>query len=1228
VQPGSVSVLTPVAIAVNPAAATLSANQTQQLTATVTGGSGNTAVNWSLSPNLGTIGATGLYTAPASIATQQLITVTATSAADATKSASASMRLLAPVSVMLSPAAATLSAGQTQQLTATVTGGSGNTAVNWSISPNLGTIGATGLYTAPASITTQQLVTVTAISAADATKSASASMTLLAPVSVIVSPAATTLSANQTQQLTATVTGGSGNTAVNWSINPNLGTIGATGLYTAPASITTQQLITVTAVSAADATKSASASMTLLAPVSVIVSPAAATLSANQTQQLTATVTGGSGNTAVNWSISPNVGTIGAAGLYTAPASITTQQLITVTAISAADATKSASASMTLLAPVSVMLSPAAATLSANQTQQLTATVTGGSGNTAVNWSINPNLGTIGGTGLYTAPASITTQQLVTVTATSAVDATKSASASMTLLAPVSVMVSPAAATLSAGQTQQLTATVTGGSGNTAVNWSLNPNLGTIGATGLYTAPASITTQQLVTVTAISAADATKSSSASMTLLAPVSVMVSPAAATLSAGQTQQLTATVTGGSGNTAVNWSLNPNLGTIGATGLYTAPASIATQQLITVTAVSAADATKSASASMTLSAPVSATAASATFVNMDKTTQGNWRGVYGVDGYVVVWNQTSNPVYVSPVAAGQSMGAWANSTIDVRGLQKPSNPTDRVAGAWYQLTPFTIDLNISDTAQHQIALYCVDWDTANRRQTVDILDGNGNVLNTQSLTTSFHGGVYLVWNVSGHVKVRVTWTAGSNAVVTGLFFSTTATSKISGLSLVAPPASPALALRRAQPATTVVGNDGAAVTSRPQSPVSGLACWPRVASAGSQISCEVQVPSSSSPSQLSLTSSSDQVKLPAVVATRPNQSSLTFQVSVEPDAKQQTAIVAVALADSRTQDTIAVVPGTGPVLTAPAKQVVAWGVPVSFNVIAVDPEDLPVQLAAGQLPVGASFDPASGAFAWVPNESQQGKYSIAFTATNSAHQSTSAETALVVDAGTPALTTPQPVNCSPNAIGSAQGKSLAATGAVLSEPSGSALEVGGVAVRINGQAVPVLFSSATKVSFFCPALDPGTQLSLVVETPVGRTEPLIGAMQAASPTIFSLDGSGQGQGLVWFLDTGDLAMERNYRVAGHPAQPGDEVVIWATGLGWATPPGAVLVKIGGVYAGIESVQPVSGHAGLSAIQVRLPAATPVGDAVPVQLELSTPDSQQISSNIVTAAFESIRQ
>jgi Malectin domain/Chitobiase/beta-hexosaminidase C-terminal domain/Legume lectin domain len=81
---------------------------------------------------------------------------------------------------------------------------------------------------------------------------------------------------------------------------------------------------------------------------------------------------------------------------------------------------------------VAVRLSPSTATLSASQTQQFTATVTGTT-NTGVTWALNPAIGTLSNSGLYTAPSSITTTQTVSVTATSMADATRSASATVHL---------------------------------------------------------------------------------------------------------------------------------------------------------------------------------------------------------------------------------------------------------------------------------------------------------------------------------------------------------------------------------------------------------------------------------------------------------------------------------------------------------------------------------------------------------------------------------------------------------------------------------------------------------------------------------------------------------------------------------------------------------------------------------------------------------------------------
>jgi hypothetical protein len=65
-------------------------------------------------------------------------------------------------------------------------------------------------------------------------------------------------------------------------------------------------------------------------------------------------------------------------------------------------------------------------------------------------------------------------------------------------------------------------------------------------------------------------------------------------------------------------------------------------------------------------------------------------------------------------------------------------------------------------------------LDWDNyLGRSQRIDILDANNNLLDTRSIS-SFTGGQYLVWNLSGHIILRITnTTPPSNAVLSGIFF-----------------------------------------------------------------------------------------------------------------------------------------------------------------------------------------------------------------------------------------------------------------------------------------------------------------------------------------------------------------------------------------------------------------------------------------------------------------------
>src|SRR5205085_7746948 len=98
--------------------------------------------------------------------------------------------------------------------------------------------------------------------------------------------------------------------------------------------------------------------------------------------------------------------------------------------------------------------------------------------------------------------------------------------------------------------------------------------------------------------------------------------------------------------------------------------------------------------------------------------------------------------------------------------------------LASTWYSSSSFTIDTIFSDGLPHVVTLYAMDWDRLGRIETIDVLDNATNaVLDTRSVS-AFSGGSYLTWQVTGHVVFRITnRNPGANAVVSGLFFDTTA-------------------------------------------------------------------------------------------------------------------------------------------------------------------------------------------------------------------------------------------------------------------------------------------------------------------------------------------------------------------------------------------------------------------------------------------------------------------
>jgi Immunoglobulin I-set domain len=190
----SVTVLAAAAVllSISPTSASVPAASTDSFTATVTGTT-NTAVTWSVTgagcsgSSCGTLATSllsAVYQAPVVAPLPASVDVVATSMANPSKTASATVTIVSVVFVTVTPASTSLVTGATQQLSASVVGNS-NTAVTWSVqgagcsAAACGTVNGTGLYTAPSAVPSPSTVTVTATSAADPSKTGTASMAIL-----------------------------------------------------------------------------------------------------------------------------------------------------------------------------------------------------------------------------------------------------------------------------------------------------------------------------------------------------------------------------------------------------------------------------------------------------------------------------------------------------------------------------------------------------------------------------------------------------------------------------------------------------------------------------------------------------------------------------------------------------------------------------------------------------------------------------------------------------------------------------------------------------------------------------------------------------------------------------------------------------------------------------------------------------------------------------------------
>ena len=79
-----------------------------------------------------------------------------------------------------------------------------------------------------------------------------------------------------------------------------------------------------------------------------------------------------------------------------------------------------------------------------------------------------------------------------------------------------------------------------------------------------------------------------------------------------------------------------------------------------------------------------------------------------------------------------------------------------------------------SLAEGQQFSLALYAVDWDGRGRRGTVALLDGASlDPISPIQQLSSFGEGVWLKYNYSSSLRIRVSQSRGDNCVVSALVF-----------------------------------------------------------------------------------------------------------------------------------------------------------------------------------------------------------------------------------------------------------------------------------------------------------------------------------------------------------------------------------------------------------------------------------------------------------------------
>jgi uncharacterized protein (TIGR03437 family) len=187
----------------------------------------------------------------------------------------------------------------------------------------------------------------------------------------------------------------------------------------------------------------------------------------------------------------------------------------------------------------------------------------------------------------------------------------------------------------------------------------------------------------------------------------------------------------------------------------------------------------------------------------------------------------------------------------------------------------------------------------------------------------------------------------------------------------------------------------------------------------------------------------------------------------------------------------------------------------------------------------------------------------------------------------------------------------------------------------VLIGGVAAPLFAVYPTQINFQVPwQLSGQTQVPLTVTSGDRTSAPVMLTLAAQAPGIFVLNSAAQAAALI--AGTASIVAPVGSYPGSRPAQPGEYITIYCTGLGSVsnqpatgavasttslspTSGASIAVSIGGVGAAVSFSGLAPGFLGLYQVNVQVPLKSPTGSAVPLTISMGGAGSNQATVAIV---------